>query len=174
MWYSFDIVSIIRACKIAARCPCINFSTAIQAWLKEYLNNCSKNALTVNALCAVGISLTHFHYQECKSELNIHMLPESRAWSSLFLGSVCHLPSGSVYTQNRVCWFSPSSPFAALWPNNLALFPALKTVRSRALVISLLYSCKDWRYACVNEDWRLETQGQVQGAIVPITPSHPS
>lgn len=91
-------MSIIRACKIVERCPCVNFPTAIMAWLKEYPNNCSTNALTVTALCALGISLPHFHYQECKSELNIHMLPESRACNPLFLRSVCHLSDVRVHT----------------------------------------------------------------------------
>lgn len=113
-WCSFEFVGIIRACKIVERCSCVNFPTVIMTWLKEYLNNCSKNALTVNALCVLGISLPQFHYQECKSELNIHTLPESCACTSLFLGSVCHLPGVGTYTWNKVCWFSPTLPFAAL------------------------------------------------------------
>lgn len=122
-------VRVIRVCMIVERCPCVNFSTAITAWLKEYLNNCSKKCIDSKCFVCSWHFSASFSLPECKSELNIHMHPESRAWSSLFLGSVCHPLSGGVYTRSRVCWFSPSSPFAALWPNSQALFSATKAIR---------------------------------------------
>ena len=119
----------IRVCMIVERRPCVNFPTAITAWLKEYLNNCSKKCIDSKCFVCSWHFSASFSLPECKSELNIHTHPESRAWSSLFLGSVCHPLSISLYTRNRVCWFNPSSPFASLWPNNQALFSAMKAIR---------------------------------------------
>lgn len=146
----------IRVCMIVERCPCVNFPTAITAWLKEYLNNCSKKCIDSKCFVCSWHFSASFSLPECKSELNIHTHPESRAWSSLFLGSVCHPLSISLYTRNRVCWFNPSSPFASLWPNNQALFSAMNEgnqagQEGRALVIS--FHCKDWRCVSVHEDF---------------------
>lgn len=163
---------IIRACEIVERCPCVNFPAAIMAWLKEYPNNGSANTLTVTALCVLGISLLHFHYQECKSELNIHTLPESCACSPLFLGPVCDLPSISVCTRNKVCWFSPVLHPQSLTQQLDIVFNHADSqagLRGRAPVISLSTVIKT-KGVPVSEDWALKLKVKGRDTIV----SHPS
>ena len=145
----------IRVCMIVERCPCDNFPTAITAWLKEDLNNCSKKCIDSKCFVCSWHFSASFSLPECKSELNVHMHPESRAWSSLFLGSVCHPLSISEYTGDRDCWFSPYSPFAALWPNNQALLSAMKAI----MVGRKVEHCKDWWRVSVNEDFRDSRSG---------------
>ena len=160
----------IRVCMIVERCPCDNFPTAITAWLKEDLNNCSKKCIDSKCFVCSWHFSASFSLPECKSELNIHRHPESRAWSALFLGSVCHPLSVSEYTGDRDCWFSPHSPFAALWPNNQALLSAMKAIMVGRKVEHW------WFHLTVKTDGvslsmkTLETQDQ---GTVFITPSCP-
>lgn len=157
-------MSIITACATVERCPCINFPTAIIAWLKEHLDNSRKNASTVNALCVLGISLPHFRYQECKLELNIHTLPEPRAWSSLFPG-FC-LPSPQWRCVHTEQLSDPTTDIVSSREDGGA------GLDSRALVISF-HSCKDWWWASVSKDWDWKLKVRGRDAIVSATPRHP-